>query len=173
MAVRWVISPVLEQVTLVGQPVRDLLTGQVVIDNDTGQPKLAKKNYRERVPAVFRHLRAAKDANPAIAKCRCQSYAIGRNRPSHVATWCLCRIDCSDMAGIDADPEVEDLFEEDEPDWHAMERQTGRQRGWSQGRMNRALNRLASRGVNTTALTLDSRLQDVVDKVKSFVEAAS
>lgn len=82
-------------------------------------------------------------------------------------TFALSLVRAANMAAVDADVEIVNVFEADFSDGQraALLDTTPRIQGWNTARLTRIRNRLTARGVDTTGLTLDSTLETILDRL--------
>ena len=97
------------------------------------------------------------------------SAAISDGLPGQVNDTCLCLVAGVDMSGLDADPEVESLFEtaddqllDEQRNWLAN---TPKTLGWKAGKLNKIKGKLNKEGVTTSDLTDDNPLHDYCNRV--------
>lgn len=81
-----------------------------------------------------------------------------------VKSWCLVKVLAEDWTAIEADSQCIRLLEGDE-DTPGLLDKTPRQLGFSAARMIRIRDRLQGYGVDTTGLTMDSTLEEILDRV--------
>jgi hypothetical protein len=134
MALRWVISPVVDVVE--ADPVSAALTPP-------------------RAPKV----------GGLIESGRGKRYQCANAVSSDAFALSLVR--AANMAAVDADAEIVNVFEADFSDGQraSLLDTTPRIQGWNTARLTRIRNRLTARGVDTTGLTLDSTLETILDRL--------
>lgn len=81
------------------------------------------------------------------------------------ANWCLSFVRAADMSTLDADAQCINLLETDYEDVDDTLAKTVRDLGWSAAKRNRVLQRLTDKGVDTTGITLDTALWQILVRI--------
>lgn len=93
---------------------------------------------------------------------------------SHIydgATWCLTFVRGANFLTLDADPEVINLLERDYEDADDVLSKTPRQLGFPGAKLQRIRARLEAKGVDTTGLTVDSTLAEILERLGNKIQA--
>ena len=151
MAVRWVICPMV---------LREQLVGEIDIDPEDGTETIIDFASR----AFMAKART-------LIHGRVQVVAHVRNTEGRLAL-CQCRAD--DFSALDADPDCEYVFEDDEAKFDTLfgngVTETPRSRLWSQGKLNRINNRLSRLGVVTETVSLDAPKSKVLSEISTRIK---
>ena len=90
--------------------------------------------------------------------------AISDGQPGQENDFCFCLVAGVDMSGLDADPQVETLFDisDDQPlnDYHAWLENTPNLLNWKAGKLNKIKGKLNKKGVASGDLTNETKLVD-------------
>jgi len=113
-------------------------------------------------PDVFRAPKVTSYIEPGRGKYYQHSSAID------TGTWCLALVKANDWTPINADAECISLLESDFADLNHINL-TPRQLGFNTARLTRIRNRLAARGVDIAGLTLDTPLEQILDRLAKVV----
>lgn len=108
------------------------------------------------------------DLGKPFAKCVFNS-AISDGQPGQENDFCFCIVVAIDLSAVDADPEVETLFElsDDQPldNLHTWLDKTPRDLSWNTNKLNGVKGRLNGRGVNSDGLSQDRPLWEFANRI--------
>ena len=146
---RWVLCPVVESTWPDGTRVR--------------VPKVSQMADPSRPPILSR----LDDGTSVLVPRRVRfSTVISDGLPGQVNGWCLCLVRSADLTVLTADPEVIDALEgEDYDDGDNRLATTPRLRGWSGAKLTRVRTRLDARGIDTSGLSADTPLWQILRRV--------
>ena len=95
--------------------------------------------------------------------------AISSGQPGQENDFCFCVVVAIDLSAVDADPEVETLFDfsDDQPldDLHTWLVNTPKDLGWKAGKINKIKGKLNKKGVTSSDMTEDSALWEWANRV--------
>ncbi len=95
--------------------------------------------------------------------------AISSGQPGEENDFCFCVVAAIDLSAVDADPEVETLFDlsDDQPldDLHTWLVNTPKDLGWKAGKINKIKGKLNKKGVTSSDMTEDSALWEWANRV--------
>lgn len=95
--------------------------------------------------------------------------AISNGQPGEENDFCLCLVAAIDLSAVDADPEVETLFEvgDDQPlkDLHGWLEKMPKDLGWKANKISAVKRRISVRGVTPVGLTRDVPLREFVNRI--------
>lgn len=115
---------------------------------------------------VFRAPKVSAHLEPGRGKYYQHSSAID------AGNWCLSLVKADDFTPLDADPECIHLLEANFINLNHIDlNQTPRDLGWTNARLTRIKNRAAARGINTTGLTLDTPLWQILQRICQAIAA--
>ncbi len=161
MKVRWVICPVDETTTVIeGRTVRlykarvdgVIDPGRVAIDPDTGEPAIDPDTGQPYPKALLHEMIHKLDRVTGLA----------------TKDWCLCRVTGEDFSNLDSTPGVIDLFEgeyDEANELNIIRTFRVRDMGWSAAKRQRILQRLESRGIDTSDFTMNTRMFEILRRL--------
>ncbi len=95
---------------------------------------------------------------------------ISDGQPGQINGWCLCLVRAGSFAALDADAELDNALDLDYDDAQPFLDNTPNTLGWNAAKMKRVRDRMTARGVDTTGLTMDTPLWQILARIGQAIQ---